>query len=273
MLSCRAMDARMALREALDGGRAGVRFVCGFRHLLGRGPSCPRHTHHDTELVFHPSGRGSSGLADGSRVGFGPGAVLIYPPGHAHDQTLETPGTDLCLLITLPEGAPGCAGVLVSELADLQLRHAFEELSTAIRPEDPWRQAALDHRAASLLCGLVAQPVESGDHVALACACIARDYASIGSVGDVAKAIGISEPRLRHVFTARLGVGPGRWLTSVRCDRARDLLSRSRMPLADIAGACGFRSAKHLSDAFRRATGCAPMRWRRRHSPNAPYDG
>lgn len=267
------MDAREALREALDGGYAPVRFVCGFRHLLGRGPSCPRHTHRDTELVFHPSGRGTSGLADGSRVSFGPGAVVIYPPGHAHDQVLEAAGTDLCLHVALPEGSLRCAGVLVVDLVDLQLRHAFEDLSTAVRSDDPWRQASLDHRAASLLCGMAAQPAEASDHVALACACIARDYASIGSVGDVAKSIGISEPRLRHVFAARLGVGPGRWLTSVRCDRARDLLSRSRMPLAEIAIACGFRSVKHLSDAFRRATGCAPMRWRRRHRPNEPYDG
>lgn len=267
------MDVCAALREVLDGGRAPVRFVCGFRHLLGRGVSCPRHAHQDTELVFHPSGRGTTALADGSRAAFGPGAVVIYPPGHAHDQVLETAGTDLCIHVALPTGVLRGAGVLVADLTDLQLRHAFEDLSTAASDEDPWRQAALDHRAASLLCGLAAQPAEAGDHVAQACARIARDYASITRIGEVAKAIGISEPRLRHVFAARLGVGPGRWLASVRCDRARDLLSRTRMPLADIAQACGFSSVKHLSDAFRRAAGMAPMRWRRLHSPSRPYDG
>jgi AraC-like DNA-binding protein len=265
------MDVGAALREALDGGRARIEFISGFRHLLGRGRSCPRHAHRDVELVFHPSGNGSTSLADGSSVSFGPGAVVLYPATQRHGQTLDTAGVDLCLHVAFAGRGPGVAGVLTPNLVDPRLRREFEDLTTTLPPADPLAQAALDHRATALLCSLAAPQGSGSDHAQQASDYIAREYGSIARIDDVAKAVGLSGDHLRHCFTARYGIGPGQWLLRVRCDRARDLLARSELPLAAVATECGFRSLKHFSAAFQRTTGVPPMRWRRQHRPAVPY--
>lgn len=266
------MDACASLRDALAGGRTRVEFISGFRHLLGAGRSCPRHAHRDVELVFHPTGSGTTRFADGSSAAFSAGAVVIYPAGLAHDQALDQPGTDLCLHVAFPGDGPAQPGILCADLRDPRLRRDFQDLTTVRRPDEPLAAASLDHRATALLCALAAQPAVGDDHAALASELIARDHAVIGSIGDVAQAVGISADRLRHLFTARYGFGPAQWLANVRCDRACDLLARSDMPLAGIAAACGFRSVRHLSEAFRRAQGEPPMRWRRRHRPPGPFE-
>lgn len=259
------MTPLSSLRYALSGGDVRVRFLSGFRHILRPGRSCEMHAHPDVELVYHPTGNGATRIAGGSWTEFGPGAVVVYPPGQRHEQTLETAGADLCLHVAFPRLAPAVAGILTM-VQDLALRRDFESLAGALASEDPMHRAALDHRVTALLCGLSAEPPETDDRAAMARDLIARDYAMIRRIPDVARRLGIGEDHLRHLFTARYGMGPGQYLLNVRIDRARDLLARSRMPLADVAEACGFRGVHHLSEAFSRVTGCAPVRWRRRYA-------
>jgi len=258
------------LRAALM-APAAVRFVGGFRHVLDRGPSCPWHAHAAIELVFHPTGRGTTRLGDGSRIAFGPGAVVLYPARSHHDQTMEQPGTDVCLQIELSGRSPLQAGILVPRLEDVRLRRECEDLAGAIpgTEDDQLARAALDHRAAALLLGLVlsAAPMHD-DHAQRAHRIIDAEYATIDGVGIVAARLGISADHLRHVFTARYQMGPGRYLTEVRLARARDLLERSRLPLSAVATSCGFASADYLGAAFRRATGTTLLRWRQQHAPH-----
>lgn len=260
------------LRAALM-APATVRFVGGFRHVLERGPSCPWHAHAAIELVFHPTGRGTTRLADGTRIAFGPGAVVMYPARSHHDQTMDQAGTDVCLQVELSGRAVNQsdlqAGLLVPRLDDLRLRRECEDLAGVVSGEDPIARAALDHRATALLLGLVmsAAPLHD-DHAQRAHRLIDSEYATIDGVGMVAARLGIGADHLRHVFTARYRMGPGRYLTEVRLARARDLLERSRLPLAAVAQSCGFASADYLGAAFRRATGTTPLRWRQHRAPS-----
>ncbi len=258
---------RSALCEGIDGGPGKVCFMSGFRHVLGVGRSCPWHAHAALELVFHPTGRGSTRLEDGRTVAFGPGAVVLYPPQQGHDQTMEVRGVDVCLQLDIRRCPPLTAGLLLPTVSTPRLRREFEDLAAVHVLEDPLRRAELDHRAAALLYGLTVEPLTGEDHATRARDLIARDYATIGSIAEVARRLAIGEDHLRHLFTARYNTGPGHWLLAVRVDRARDLLVRSRLPLADVAEACGFRSAQHLGAAFRRANGTSPMRWRRQYAP------
>ena len=256
-----------SLRAALAGGAADLAFASGFRHVLGAGRSCALHAHTAVEFVFHPVGHGSTRLADGSTIAFGPGAVLLYPPRVYHEQRLESPGVDICVQVDFRRGDELRPGLLTAALPDPRLRREFEALATVHATGDPLRRAELNHRTAALLYGLAAAPVDGDSHAEHARDLIARDYASIQTVEEVAERLAISPDHLRHLFTERYGSGPGQWLLEVRIDRARDLLTRSRLPLADVAEACGFRSPAHLGAAFRRATGVPPMRWRRQHGP------
>lgn len=262
------MTPLQSLRELLTGSAPRIRFVAGFRHVLKRGFTCIWHAHTMTELVYHPTGSGSTRLTSSGTAPFCPGSLVLYPPGDRHNQTMEDAGVDVCLQVEISGKADLIGGLLVPSIADPRLRRECEDLAASHVLEDPLRQAELDHRMAALLYGIAVQPTDDQDHAARARDLIARDYAQIRKLDDVAKKLGISEDHLRHRFTDRYGIGPGQWLLAVRIDRARDLLARSSLPLGDVAESSGFRSIYHLSAAFRRATGTSPMRWRRRHAPD-----
>lgn len=84
-------------------------------------------------------------------------------------------------------------------------------------------------------------------------------------VGDIATACGVSRSHLIRGFRTATGVTPYQWLLRQRIERARDLLLSTRLPLADIALACGFSDQSHMTRTFSRLTGLTPGAWRRKH--------
>lgn len=63
-------------------------------------------------------------------------------------------------------------------------------------------------------------------------------------------------------------------LMEVRLERAKDLLAHTRLPVAAIVEACGYRAPARLNRAFRAATGLTPLAWRHRSETSecAPDD-
>ncbi|MDR7335630.1 AraC family transcriptional regulator [Roseateles asaccharophilus] len=72
----------------------------------------------------------------------------------------------------------------------------------------------------------------------------------------------LSEFHFARMFRASMGCTVHDWVAARRLDRARALLRETALPLADIAAACGYASASHLSQRFRAATGTTPGQYR-----------
>ena len=81
---------------------------------------------------------------------------------------------------------------------------------------------------------------------------------------EVAAACELSVSHFARAFTKTFRRPPYRWLTERRVDRARDLMTNSRLPLADIAIQCGFADQSALNRSFKRIHGVTPGAWRRR---------
>ncbi|MFV8075474.1 helix-turn-helix domain-containing protein, partial [Enterobacter cloacae complex sp.6730661] len=64
-------------------------------------------------------------------------------------------------------------------------------------------------------------------------------------------------------FRVSMGCSVHDWVAARRLDRARALLRTTALPLADIAAACGYAHASHLSRQVKAATGATPGQWRR----------
>jgi AraC family transcriptional regulator len=73
----------------------------------------------------------------------------------------------------------------------------------------------------------------------------------------------LSEFHFARMFRVSLGCSVHDWVAARRLDRARALLQGTALPLADIAAACGYASASHLSRQVKAATGATPGQWRR----------
>ena len=81
---------------------------------------------------------------------------------------------------------------------------------------------------------------------------------------DLAAVGGLSPYHFSRMFKLTTGETPYRYVRARRLDRARTLLARTTLPLAEIALACGFANQSHFTAAFGRAGGLSPGEYRRR---------
>jgi len=82
---------------------------------------------------------------------------------------------------------------------------------------------------------------------------------------DVAHAAaehGMTRSHFSHYFKSRTGLSPGRFMTEVRIQEASRLLVQTRMPLKEIATACGLNNVSHFSKVFRRFQHLTPAAYR-----------
>ncbi|WP_052025416.1 helix-turn-helix transcriptional regulator [Novosphingobium sp. AP12] len=83
------------------------------------------------------------------------------------------------------------------------------------------------------------------------------------SIGEVASALGLSNSYFVRAFSNTVGVAPYCWLLEQRINEARQLLSHTTIPIAQIALECGFTDQSHFTNAFNRRVGTTPSKWRK----------
>jgi transcriptional regulator GlxA family with amidase domain len=74
----------------------------------------------------------------------------------------------------------------------------------------------------------------------------------------LAATAGVSERQLERLFRRALGCTPTRYYLDLRLRRARILLGQTRLPVMEVALACGFATPAHFSRAYRDHFGHAP---------------
>jgi AraC family transcriptional regulator len=82
---------------------------------------------------------------------------------------------------------------------------------------------------------------------------------SLTALAEVAR---LSPYHFSRSFKEATGLGPQRFVTQRRLERAKALLRRTARPLAAIARDTGFADQSHLTAVFRRETGSTPGRYR-----------
>jgi AraC family transcriptional regulator len=80
---------------------------------------------------------------------------------------------------------------------------------------------------------------------------------------DLADAACVSTFHFIRIFANTMGMPPHRYLSRMRLERAKTLLSLGVMPIAQIALVCCFSSQSNFTRAFARATGLTPQDYRR----------
>lgn len=83
------------------------------------------------------------------------------------------------------------------------------------------------------------------------------------SLPRLAAQANLSEFHFARMFRASMGCTVHDWVAARRLDRARALLRETALPLADIAAACGYAGASHLSRHVKAGTGATPGQFRR----------
>lgn len=87
------------------------------------------------------------------------------------------------------------------------------------------------------------------------------------TLNEIGAAVGSSRFHLARVFRVTTGASLHQYLTSLRLRAALNQLADTDEGLADIAVTVGFSSHSHFTQAFRRAFGFTPSRYRREPGP------
>jgi AraC-like DNA-binding protein len=95
-----------------------------------------------------------------------------------------------------------------------------------------------------------------------AMALLIADPARPSDVGSVAAALGLSREYLSRRFAQELGRSPAAWQREQRLRHAAGLL-RGERPVAEVAQRCGFATASHFIQAFKRLYAQTPARYAR----------
>ena len=82
-------------------------------------------------------------------------------------------------------------------------------------------------------------------------------------VADVMREVAMSRRSLEHRFLKVLGRTPGAEILRTQFEVAKQMLAETDEPMARVAAAAGFSSAKQLGASFHRETGTTPTSYRR----------
>ena len=93
---------------------------------------------------------------------------------------------------------------------------------------------------------------------------IKENYANVYGVEELAQTLQISKSHLVREFFKHTGTTPGKYLTTVRIDAVKQLLTQTSLPLNTIALQTGFSGDNYLCKAFKKVTGETPMAYKQR---------
>ncbi|MBS7539731.1 helix-turn-helix domain-containing protein, partial [Ancylobacter lacus] len=90
------------------------------------------------------------------------------------------------------------------------------------------------------------------------------------TLAELADASGISRFHFSRIFKKHVGISPIAYLERTRIDRAKDLIQRAEMSLAEVAQTVGFADQSHFTRRFKHYTGHTPGAYSREHSRRRP---
>jgi AraC family transcriptional regulator len=83
-------------------------------------------------------------------------------------------------------------------------------------------------------------------------------------LSELCETVGLSRMHFAAQFRAATGYAPYAYILRQRISRAQRLLRDPSQTIVDVALRVGFSSQPHFTDAFRRAIGETPSRWRKK---------
>lgn len=250
-----------------------LRYVTGICNAALPEAPCRMHWHKGLEAVFHPTGRGVTRLGKNKEIVFEEGSVVLYAPGQLHDQTVTTPGEDHCVQIALagpPQSSPRGA-LYLPLLQDPRAMAEFQSLSRGYAKASRTEQSFLNARATQVILQVIHYALNWNDdkkapaataYVREAERYMHKEFQSIESLDQVARHVGLSSNHLRHLFKTVRGQSMIGYLNEIRIERAKTLLTHSRLPLKEIARLCGYKDEYYFSAVFRKQASVAPGHYR-----------
>jgi AraC family transcriptional regulator of arabinose operon len=233
----------------------------------------------DWLLLYTLAGAGRIGLADGTQKRLAPAEALLFEP-HARQEYGTDPAAGQWHFLWVhfharahwrpwlrwPEAAPGIQHAAVGLPAVHQaVTAALRKVLAAARRVSPmapdlafnaleeallWIHAAADSRETG---------THGDDRVRRAMDYFADHLDQPFDLAAVARHCGLSPSRLGHLFKDQMNLSLQACCEDMRLQHARELLTRTRSSVKEIAFATGFSDPLYFSKRFRRSFGVSPL--------------
>ena len=92
---------------------------------------------------------------------------------------------------------------------------------------------------------------------------IREHFAEPVSIDALIHQSGLSHSSFHRRFLAETGLTPGQYITLLRIEQAKNLLSFTQTPVGEIGALCGYSDHVYFSRIFRQQTGMSPSAYRR----------
>lgn len=214
-----------------------------------------------------------------------PGGVIVSPAGAS--KTFQHEGSGSFLVVHLaptllqriaeevqPKGSASFEIINNPGTRDLRIERLALQLWEEYRTDDPTSGLYAEALALQLAIHLLRhhsnlKRVDEPRSVQLsksdlkrAVAYIDANIAEALTIRDIAQALDMSASHFTRAFRASTGVPPHRFLLERRMELAKNLLSRTRLPISQIAMRAGFATHAHFCVAFHQRTGATPSTYR-----------
>lgn len=239
----------------------------------------PIHRHVQCELCLVKSGRCIIQI-DGCEEHFQTNDLLFIPSGIPHDFYAQPPtGVEFVVIQFLPfnedlfrylVNTPPIGRLKLSPLSVnifLEFCHKLQkELVSALPFAEVACRALLEELVVFLLRGNVTSTSsllpEQREVIERALRLMhERSHESL-YIREIAKECGLSPQHFRKLFKNYLGVGPKRYLITLKIQRSKCLLLHREHSVTEVAMRLGFSSTQQFSKVFRKITGFSPSTWR-----------
>ncbi len=227
----------------------------------------PRHTHERPYVCVVVEGRYEESSGAGT-VRCAAETLLLHPAGSVHSDRFDAQASRLLMLEMERSWLDGLDAPTLHE------RRVFASgpvaaFGTRIRREAQWHDdvtpLALEGIVLELLAGAHRDGTRAREGVP---AWLVRTRERLESsfrrpptLAELAAEAGVHPAHLTRSFRRHFLRSIGTFTREVRVTRAKELLSK--LPLADVALACGFADQSHLTRTFRRLEGTTPAAFRR----------
>ena len=103
---------------------------------------------------------------------------------------------------------------------------------------------------------------KSNDIIKTARKYIDDNFAKDISLDDVSRKVNISPYYFSKIFKEEIGLNFIEYLTNIRMDKAKELLTESNMSMKEICGACGYTDPNYFSRSFKKNVGVTPTEYK-----------
>ncbi|MGW5702419.1 helix-turn-helix domain-containing protein [Amycolatopsis japonica] len=236
----------------------------------------------DLHLILPLSGRAvmeTRGEGRWNRHEWGPGRLELAVPGkpsrrrYRGDEAMRSlqvhiPGTTVESVAARLGGRAVDHEAMAASVAegDPLLDELVRAVGNAREDDDLYAESAAAFLTVHLLTRHARKTAPSAgredDRVRAAVAMMRDRLADPLSVAEIAGEVHLSVYHFIRVFKEKTGETPHRFLGGLRIEEARRLLRGTDLPIAAIAGRCGFATPGALSAAFLKHTGARPSEYR-----------